>query len=243
MCKKTFFYLFGLASFLVIIQDEVATVLEAAWLLLIYVIYVSLVVYLYFTGREVEPDHHHADPNAVSDSIEREALLIEMAPISSKENDRQTPAAAAVGSPGRSPPSLCHRLFFYFETVVFFNRPMVGFLIPPLRPELTVVRNPLYECLGVCGAVAIDCSIVRCGCKKSDRVHDVTLTRIGVIFGISVCMVGVLVKLLMAMVESIVSHLRLDSTTIAATLMAMGSEVILCGAWAGISPSVRPSST
>ena len=196
--------------------------MEAGGLVSIYIVYVSLVIYLYSSGKEVEqhiPDLYDHE-NSCSGGVQAEQL--ELLPRESDSlHNGSGPASPtmqrnsdyvvieSVSCSSFSVSGVGSFAFENFEKLFFFNRPIVEFLVPSLRPRRPHLQhNQAHETI-----------------NAADNTPDVSLRRVACIFVACVTLIGFLSYFLLSLVEYALYFIPLDSSTISATLMALGSEV------------------
>jgi Ca2+/Na+ antiporter len=237
-CAQASFYLVGLVFFLYLIQDDRASAVEAALLVSIYFGYVGLVVYLYMTGREV--DHHAAHKSIEGASFdglgeeEEEMLLLAASDPATAEAGSAGVPPSPVGPQRRGPtgdlppaasaPVAVKTALFRAgaslvvnsEKMFFFTRPVIEFVIPPLKPQLKPSSNTLYNFVSGLSFFAQ---------PLANSKHDVSLYRVASIFFVSVALIGVFSSQLLMLVQYSLTFLPLDASTVSATLMSLGAEV------------------
>lgn len=221
-------------SFLLIIQDDTAGLWEAAALVCVYVVYVSLVMYLYISGKEVDPHLKKVDEYTLEAGEEGLQLLApndddadsDVSPALEISIQRRLPvpppnvtqeAPSMVDSPLRR---VGTSLWVNSEKMFFLSRPVVAFLIPPLYPAETPSINPLHSIVSRFPAPS------RSPTRAGRLEGSVSLHRVASIFIISVVLIGVLSSMLLDLVQYTLTFVSLDSSTVSATLMALGSEVL-----------------
>lgn len=222
--------MFGLVVFLWIIQDDIATAWEAAALVSIFVVYVGLVIFLYMSGKEKAPPNPHLH-EAECDGGAETAMLIPLTAQDTELSLSSSPVtrrfAAGDHSIHNQPalssfPNMGTSILVNTEKMFFISRPVIEFVVPPLYPNLSPSRNPLFHYITNMTAFSIDPSV-----KPGSSKHDVSLHRVAAIFVISVALIGILSSMLLNLVQYSLKFIALDSSTVSATLMALGSEVSL----------------